>query len=147
MDLTHIGETCEGQRLRENRQIAITVANCRPEAAPLDLLPTIWFRNTWSWDHSQPKPILRQGDSVRGSPVIALNDLYYGQRYLYCQSPAQLLFTENDTNVQRLFGAVAASLYVKDAFHAYVVDGNQDAVNPAQHGTKAAAGARARAQP
>jgi hypothetical protein len=127
--------------------IAITVANCRPEAAPLDLLPTIWFRNTWSWDHSQPKPILRQGDSVRGSPVIALNDLYYGQRYLYCQSPAQLLFTENDTNVQRLFGAVAASLYVKDAFHAYVVDGNQDAVNPAQHGTKAAAGARARAQP
>jgi hypothetical protein len=147
MDLTHIGETCEGQRLRENRQIAITVANCRPEAAPLDLLPTIWFRNTWSWDHSQPKPILRQGDSVRGSPVIALNDLYYGQRYLYCQSPAQLLFTENDTNVQRLFSAVAASLYVKDAFHAYVVDGNQDAVNPAQHGTKAAAGARARAQP
>jgi Glycosyl hydrolase family 63 C-terminal domain len=123
----------------EDILIEITVENRGPEPASLELLPTIWFRNTWSWDTTQPKPRLRRGDGRDGKPVIELNDAYYGQRYLYCQVPAQLLFTENDTNFQRLFGVPNATPYVKDAFHELVVHGRQEAVNPAQHGTKAAA--------
>jgi hypothetical protein len=122
----------------EDILIAITVVNHGPEPAYLELLPTIWFRNTWSWDNTQPKPSLRQGDPGGGWSVVQLHDPYYGQRYLYCQPPAQLLFTENDTNFQRLFGGPNAAPYVKDAFHELVVHGRQEAVNPAQHGTKAA---------
>jgi hypothetical protein len=123
----------------EDVLIEITLANRGPEDAWLDLLPTVWFRNTWSWDSTQPKPSLRRGDSGRERPCIELNEPSYGRRYLYCQPPAQLLFTENETNFQRLFGTPNASPFVKDAFHAYVVDGRREAVNPAQHGTKAAA--------
>jgi hypothetical protein len=123
----------------EDILIAITVANRGPEEAYLELLPTIWFRNSWSWDSTQPKPSLQQGDSSGGRSVVELHDSYYGPRYLYCQPPAQLLFTENDTNFQRLFGVPNATPYVKDAFHEYVIHGRQEAVNPAQHGTKAAA--------
>jgi hypothetical protein len=123
----------------EDILIEITMANRGPEDAWLDLLPTVWFRNTWSWDRTQPKPSLRRGDSGRERPCVELNDPSYGRRYLYCQPPAQLLFTENETNSQRLFGTPNASPYVKDAFHAYVVNGRREAVNPAQHGTKAAA--------
>jgi hypothetical protein len=123
----------------EDILIEITIANRGPEDAGLDLLPTVWFRNTWSWDRTQPKPSLRRGDSGREQPCVELNDPSYGRRYLYCQPQAQLLFTENETNFQRLFGTSNASPFVKDAFHAYVVNGRRDAVNPARHGTKAAA--------
>src|SRR5919204_220825 len=70
----------------EDILIEITVANRGPEGARLDLLPTVWVRNTWSWDRTQPKPSLRQGDGGRGRPCIELHDAYYGQRYLYWQS-------------------------------------------------------------
>jgi hypothetical protein len=123
----------------EDILIEITVVNRGPEQAYLDLLPTIWFRNTWSWDSTQPKPSLRQGDSSGGRSVVELNDSYYGQRYLYCQPSPQLLFTENNTNSQRLFRVTNATPYVKDAFHEFVVNGRQEVVNPAQRGTKAAA--------
>jgi Mannosylglycerate hydrolase MGH1-like glycoside hydrolase domain len=123
----------------EDILIAITVVNRGPEPAYLELLPTIWFRNTWSWDSTQPKPSLRQGDQSGGRCVVELHDPDYGQRSLYCQPPAQLLFTENDTNFHRLFGVPNATPYVKDAFHEVVVHGRQEVVNPAQHGTKAAA--------
>ncbi len=123
----------------EDILIEVTVVNRAPEQAYLELLPTIWFRNVWSWDSTQPEPSLHQGAGSGGRAVVELNDAYYGRRYLYCQSPAQLLFTENDTNFQRLFGAPNVTPYVKDAFHDLVVHGRQEAVNPAQHGTKAAA--------
>ena len=123
----------------EDILIEITIANRGPEDAPLDLLPTIWFRNTWSWDGTQSKPQLYQNDHVSEHACIELDDPYYGQRYLYCQPPDELLFTENDTNFQRLYGAQNSSPYVKDGFHAYVVNGRQDAVNPTRRGTKAAA--------
>jgi hypothetical protein len=123
----------------EDILITITVVNRGPEPAYLELLPTIWFRNTWSWDSTQPKPSLRRGDPGDERSVVELHDPYYGRRYLYCQPPAQLLFTENDTNFQRLFGAPNTTPYVKDAFHELVVHGRQEAVNPAQQGTRAAA--------
>jgi hypothetical protein len=123
----------------EDMLIAITVANRGPEPARLELLPTIWFRNMWSWDGAQPKPSLRRGVSSGDRLCVALHDLYYGQRYLYCQADGQLLFTENETNTQRVFGAPNSAPYVKDAIHEYVVHGKADVVNPAQQGTKAAA--------
>lgn len=117
--------------------IQITIANRGPEAAELDLLPTVWFRNTWSWKLGHPKPALRSSDG--NSPTVALDDLYYGRRWLTCDGSPTLLFTENETNYERLFQTKNRSPYVKDAFHEYVVHGNHKAVNPAREGTKAAA--------
>ena len=117
--------------------IQITIANRGPEAAEVDLLPTVWFRNTWSWKTGHPKPALRFSDG--NSPTVALDDLYYGRRWLACDGSPTLLFTENETNYERLFQTKNSSPYVKDAFHEYVVHGNQEAVNPAREGTKAAA--------
>ncbi len=123
----------------EDILIEITVANRGPEDTSLDLLPTIWFRNTWSWDATAPRPSLRKLASPGGRQVVELNDIYYGERYLYCQEHAHLLFTENETNAQRLFRSPNKTPYVKDAFHEYVVQRNLDAVNPELSGTKAAA--------
>ena len=117
--------------------IQITIANRGPEAADVDLLPTVWFRNTWSWKSGDPKPALRFFDNH--SPTVALDDLQYGRRWLACEGAPTLLFTGNETNYERLFQTGNASPYVKDAFHAYVVHGDRDAVNPAREGTKAAA--------
>lgn len=117
--------------------IQITVANRGPEPADVDLLPTVWFRNTWSWKSGDPKPALRLFENH--SPTIALDDLHYGRRWLACEGAPTLLFTGNETNYERLFQTRNASPYVKDAFHAYVVHGDYDAVNPAREGTKAAA--------
>jgi hypothetical protein len=124
--------------------ISIRVANRGAETATLHLLPTIWFRNTWAWGHSANRPILGAAKGGK-SATIELNEPYYGQRWLYCgdnpltKERPVLLFTENETNNRRLFGAENLSPYVKDAFHAYLIEGDQEAVNPAQTGTKAAA--------
>ncbi len=119
----------------EDVLVEITVCNRGPEAATLDLLPTIWFRNTWSWDGSQ-RPGLA-ADEVPGR--IRLDEPSYGTRYLHCPPAAELLFTENDTNLERLYGAPNPTPHVKDAFHAYLIGGHHDAVNPQRRGTKAAA--------
>ncbi len=120
----------------EDILIQITVANRGPEKAALNLLPTIWFRNTWSWNQNgTAKPSLyRTNESV-----IELNQPELGKRWLYCDRSAELLFTENDTNTQRLFNFTNGSHYVKDAFNDYIVHGRQQVVNPNQIGTKAAA--------
>src|SRR6266567_3949557 len=127
----------------EDILIKISAVNHGPEAAPLNLLPTVWFRNIWSWDqtgdHSEaPRPSLQKADS-KSETVIELNHPESGQRWLYCDGNPELLFTENDTNTQRLFNAPSASRYVKDGINDYVVHGVQQAVNPQQEGTKAAA--------
>jgi hypothetical protein len=119
--------------------ILITVTNRGPEAAPLHVLPTLWFRNTWSWDPGAPRPRLRESDSRAGWQVIEAEHPSLGRRWLSAEGAADLLFTENDSNKQRLWGVPNPSIYVKDAFHDYVVGGRQDAVNPARVGTKAAA--------
>ena len=113
----------------------ITVHNRGPETAELHLLPTLWFRNTWSWDQAAAKPWLRQ---VKDGMVLASHPLL-GDQTLHCDGDPELLFTENETNASRLWGQSNPSPYVKDAFHNYVVSGNRDAVNPSKAGTKAAA--------
>jgi hypothetical protein len=115
--------------------IQVEVTNRAAEAATLHLLPTIWFRNTWSWDGHTRKPALRKGE---GSLIEVEHD-YYGLRRLYCEGEPELLFTENETNAQRLFNAPNSSPFVKDGINDYVVEGRQNAVNPEQRGTKAAA--------
>ncbi len=117
--------------------IRITVVNRGPDPAPLWVLPTLWFRNTWAWGGTEPLPSL-QAQAGPG-PQIAAHHAVMGDYDLYCENADALLFTNNDTNLQRLYGTPNPHPYVKDAFHAYVVDGDRAAVNPRQTGTKAAA--------
>jgi hypothetical protein len=119
----------------EDLLIRVSVYNRGPEAAVIHLLPTLWFRNTWSWTEHKPKPSMRQVEkgSVRASHA------QLGDRTLDCEGAPELLFTENESNAFRLWGQSNPSPYVKDAFHEYVVSGKQEAVNPARIGTKTAA--------
>ncbi len=123
----------------EDTLIQITVCNRGPQAASLHVLPTLLFRNTWRWWEGTPKPLMKRGAGKKGSAVIAASQQTLGDRYLYCDGAVPLLFTENETNNQRIFGTPNATPYVKDAFHNYVMFGKQDAVNPKQTGTKGAA--------
>ena len=118
--------------------IRMEAVNRGPEAAPLHLLPTIWFRNTWSWGLDERKPRLRRDPSAEVA-AIRLDHYYYGTRWLYCEGAPALLFTENETNNQRLFDSENASPYVKDSVHDYLIHGVKTAVNPSDQGTKAAA--------
>ena len=119
----------------EDILIRIRVHNRGPEAARLRVLPTLWFRNTWSCGDDDRKPSLR----AAAPGVIEASHHDLGEYRLICDGGPELLFTENETNTQRLWGQPAASEYVKDAFHTYVISGNGRAVNPGQAGTKAAA--------
>src|SRR5678810_412976 len=119
----------------EDILIKISVHNRGPEPTELHLLPTVWFRNTWSWEKDAVKPSLRQGKS--GSVLASHGTM--GERTLQCEGNPDLLFTENESNVNRLWGQPNPSPYVKDAFHDYVVSGKQEAVSPYKTGTKAAA--------
>jgi len=119
----------------EDVLIRITAHNRGAEAARLRLLPTLWFRNTWSWGGDDRKPSLCQVSSG----VIQASHHELGQYRLYCDGEPELLFTENETNTQRLWGQPNASAYVKDGFHAYVISGDRGAINTERRGTKAAA--------
>jgi hypothetical protein len=120
----------------EDILIQIRISNRGPEAARIDVLPTLWFRNTWSWNSGTARPRLRR---VEQPPAIALSDAMYGDRWLHCDGRPDLLFTENETNTERLFGYRNGMTYAKDAFTRLVVDGAADAVNAAGEGSKAAA--------
>jgi len=120
----------------EDILIKITATNRGPEEASLNLLPAIWFRNTWSWkQNGAAKPFLRKTNDG----VVELDHTALGKRWLYCDGGPELLFTENDTNTQRLFNFTNGAQYFKDAFNEYIVHGNHEALNPEQKGTKAAA--------
>jgi hypothetical protein len=119
--------------------IRVTVANRGPDAATIDLLPTLWFRNTWSWGVEGYRPSLSALESTDGSTQIFAEHETLGRYHLTCDDSPELLFTENETNAMRLFGAKNESEFVKDAFHDYVVNARTDAVNPETVGTKAAA--------
>ncbi len=123
----------------EDILVRISVANRGPETARLHLLPTVWFRNTWSWGTGDPKPVLRANTRHDPARVIELEQKDLGRRFLYCEGRPELLFTENETNHQRLFGSSNGSRYVKDGINDFVIHGKQDAVNPEKTGTKAAA--------
>jgi hypothetical protein len=124
----------------EDILIQIGVSNRGPEPATLHVLPTLWFRNTWTWWPGTPKPSLKQVSSPKGSQVVVeASHVDLGERYLYCEGDVPLLFTENETNNERLFGTPSASRYVKDGINNYVVHGNHELVNPGKTGTKSAA--------
>ena len=119
----------------EDTLVRISVHNRGPEDAQIHILPTLWFRNIWTWEHDQPKAALGQVD---GNKIHASHHLL-GEYTLLCEGAKELLFTENESNNEKLWGNPNASPYVKDAFHRYVISGETDAVNPAKKGTKAAA--------
>jgi hypothetical protein len=119
----------------EDILVRITVNNRGPESARLHLLPTLWFRNTWSWGEDGRKPSLREA----GPGAIEASHHDLGKYVLYSDGTAELLFTENESNAQLLWGQPNASPYVKDAFHTCVTTGNRAVVNPERVGTKAAA--------
>src|SRR5215467_5012963 len=123
----------------EDILVRITIANRGPEAAALHVLPTVWFRNTWSWSGKGERPSVRDvTPSEVSSGVIELDEAQYGKRWLLIQNSPELLFTENDTNLRRLYN-YGRPAFAKDGINDYVVHGNIAAVNPARTGTKAAA--------
>ncbi len=123
----------------EDILIKITAHNRGPAAAPLHILPTLWFRNTWSWGEDEVKPQLWQVETGPQLSIVEAMHPQLGMRYLYAEGAAELLFTENETNRERILGQSNVAPYVKDAFHAYLVNGQTNAVNPEHVGTKAAA--------
>jgi hypothetical protein len=120
----------------EDILIKITAINRGREPAPLHVLPTIWFRNTWSWRKGAERPGLSQ--AAGATAAISLDHPDSGVRMLHLDGAPELLFTDNETNSRRLFGAPNATAFVKDGINDYVVNGARDAVNPAKTGTKAA---------
>jgi hypothetical protein len=123
----------------EDLLIQVTIRNRGPEAATLHVLPTIWFRNEWSWGGKALRPELRQVGYGQAGGVIAASHAELGERFFYAEGAASLLFTENETNMERLFGAPNRTPYVKDGINNYIVHGHQEAVNPEKKGTKASA--------
>ena len=123
--------------------IRIIAFNRGPESADLHILPTLWFRNTWSWGWEHDKMerpafkeiLLNDGD---GSKWMEVHHATLGKYLFACEDADALLFTENETNTERLYSSPNATPYVKDAFHDYVIHGHKEAVNPEQVGTKAA---------
>ena len=129
----------------EDILVRITAVNRGPDAAELHLLPTLWFRNDWSaWiaesNRATEKPILRQIDAAAGTSAVAVSHPLLGRYLFSCEGAVPLLFTENETNHERLFpGQKNESPHVKDGINNCVVEGNQCAVNPDREGTKVAA--------
>ncbi|MDQ1275038.1 MAG: hypothetical protein QG610_611, partial [Euryarchaeota archaeon] len=123
----------------EDLLIRITVWNRGPEEATLHILPTLWFRNTWTWSENVSKPLLQVAESPGGMRIISASHPELGERFFCIEGEPELLFTENETNCKRIYGTPTATPYVKDAFHSYIVNGQADAVNPEKEGTKAAA--------
>ena len=119
----------------EDVLIQLTICNRGAESATLHVLPTVLFRNTWSWGGEVSRPVLRQA----GRDLIAASHPDLGERFFSCENAAALLFTENETNTERLFGTPNRTPYVKDGIDNYIVHSRHDAVNPDQTGTKASA--------
>jgi hypothetical protein len=122
----------------EDILIQITVANRGAAPATLHVLPTLWFRNIWSWGGTAPRPVLREAARANASGIAASHP-ELGTRFFSCEGSPALLFTENETNTERLFGSPNRTPYVKDAIDNCIVHGREDAVNPAKTGTKASA--------
>jgi hypothetical protein len=123
----------------EDILIRITVFNRGPDPAPLHLLPTLWFRNTWSWGGSVRECRLGRIASSTGTVAVEAQQPDYGKYRLVAEGSPELLFTENESNHEKLFGTKNRTPHVKDGINDYVVAGKRDAVNPAGMGTKVAA--------
>jgi Glycosyl hydrolase family 63 C-terminal domain len=118
----------------EDLLMQVTVHNRGADAAPIHLLPQVWFRNTWSWKPGSDRPAL----AAEGDRAVVVRHPERGTYHVHGEGEPTLLFCDNDTNAPRLFGSNGAPGHYKDAFHEYVVHGRADAVNPARTGTKAA---------
>jgi hypothetical protein len=123
----------------EDILIKITASNRGPDPADLHLLPSVWFRNTWSWGKDLRRPTVKKSPTNNALRCAEMEHWQYGKRWLLCQGTPELLFTENETNYVKLFNYRDRVPYTKDAFHEYVIHGNKQAVNPALTGTKMAA--------
>jgi Glycosyl hydrolase family 63 C-terminal domain len=125
----------------EDILIQISVCNRDDEAASIHVLPTLWFRNTWSWAVGGSKPVLQKLEGTGVSAVRAYHtDVLFreklGEYYLYCDRVVPLLFTENETNQELLFSTANANPYTKDGINDYIINGQQEAINSTQIGTK-----------
>ncbi len=123
----------------EDILIRVAVTNRGPAPAPLHVLPTLWFRNTWSWDVAAKRPRLSAGARADGHVTVEIEHATLGARRLFCEGAPRLLFTENETNIERIFGAPNATPYVKDGIGEAVVAGRGGVVNSDGVGTKTAA--------
>jgi hypothetical protein len=120
----------------EDILIQISACNRGPDAARIHILPTLWFRNTWTGDPRALKPTLEEVNATSGVRTVAARHESLGEVFLYCEGDVPLLFTENETNNQRIFGTPNDSAYVKDGINNYLVSRNQHTLNPQQRGTK-----------
>jgi hypothetical protein len=123
----------------EDILVRITAWNRGPDAAPLHLLPTLWFRNRWDWGEGFDKPKMSRQPGLEGAELFGLEEFHYGKRWLIAEGAPEPLFTDNETNKEKLFNEKNESPYVKDSFHRFLIQGQREAVNPAMTGTKAAA--------
>ena len=123
----------------EDILVRITAWNRGADAARLHLLPTVWFRNRWDWGDPYDMPSVWRIDGGDRMSLLGLSDYHYGKRWLAVEGTPELLFTENETNFERLYQQKSKTPYVKDAFHRYLINGEHNAVNPGMKGTKAAA--------
>jgi len=123
----------------EDVLVQISVCNRGPETATLHVLPTLWFRNTWRWSCGAPRPALKAVPGVVGARTIAASHSELGDRFLYCETDIPLLFTENETNNERVFDAPNDISYVKDGINDHIVLGKKGVINPELTGTKASA--------
>jgi hypothetical protein len=123
----------------EDMLIKISATNRGPERAPLHLLPTLLFRNTWSWGGDPRRPVARQAPNVPDAVCAEVEHWEYGKRWLVASGQPKFLFTENETNFAKLFRYNNRTPYVKDGFHEYLIRGNAGAINPQNSGTKTAA--------
>ncbi|HSQ56249.1 MAG TPA: glucosidase, partial [Gemmata sp.] len=127
--------------------ILITIHNRGRESATLHVLPTLWFRNDWAWQSGPGRPSLRQVAAAPGRGVVHATHPELGERYLYSEGDAPLLFTENETNTQRIFGVPNRSPYVKDGINNFIVHGQEGVLNPEHVGTKVAVHHRVTVKP
>jgi hypothetical protein len=124
--------------------IKVRVINRGPDSAPLTLLPTLWLRNTWSWGYPEEVKRLIRADQADGADPAGSTSVvceaipHLGSYRLRCREPGQWLFTDNETNSERLWGVTNPSPFQKDGFHRFVVEGEKGAVNPTGEGSKAA---------
>ncbi len=122
----------------EDISIRITAVNRGPDPAPLHILPTVWFRNTWSWGNGHPKGVISMTPAELGQNALQIEKELHCNYRLYLADPSDVLFCENETNNRVLFNAANRSAYTKDGFQDYLIEGRADAVNPALTGSKAA---------
>jgi len=153
LEIADMGVFAEGRYFDVMQEVAkrspedllwrLTITNHGPEAAPIDVLPTLWFRNTWAWGNEREAPLQKPSITLEGDYLRVRHESVGTYRfYAAADSPArkaQWLFTENESNRQAMGAGENAGPYVKDAFHRYLIQGEETAVNPEPQGTKSAA--------